>query len=195
MAAIPSYDGTRQAQLWKQAFERSYRVSYEILKHEWRNVPDEFLLMLNCRASVDCLDFWGKSKNVKRGEKIVQCIDDIISEWDLNPSNLFENGSKALKLLNEIREPRQQEKMSFLSKPTQMKSPALPAYSKALRSVSEKCMTYSEFSLLTSHPDLRWIMTDYVDRTPDSVSDFLVAYLVSRWQLLILVYYSSNCRL
>lgn len=91
--------------------------------------------------------------------------------------------------------PAARRKMSFLSKPTQMKSPALPAYSKALRSVSEKCMTYSEFSLLTSHPDLRWIMTDYVDRTPGSVSDFLVAYLVSRWQLLILVYYSSNCRL
>ena len=63
----------------------------------------------------------------------VQCADDIISEW------LFENGSKALELLNEIPARR---KMSILSKPTQMKPPASPAYLKVLCSMSEEYCLY-----------------------------------------------------
>jgi hypothetical protein len=54
---ISSYDGTERAELWKQAFERSYGVSFETLKRHWLHVSDELLLIRVCRP----LDLLGEA--------------------------------------------------------------------------------------------------------------------------------------
>jgi len=79
---ISLYDGTERAELWKQAFERSYGVSFETLKRHW----------------------WEKPHNVDRAAKIIRFADDVISEWKMKPRTyLFGNGTHASRLLKEIK--------------------------------------------------------------------------------------------
>ena len=73
---ISSYDGTKRAELWKQAFERSYGVSFEKLKLHWLHVSDKFLFILNRRASVDRLAYWGRPHHINRATRIIRLADD-----------------------------------------------------------------------------------------------------------------------
>ena len=84
---------------WKDAFEKSYGLSYDFLRQNVTNIPDKVLLACNRRASVLHVTDWKNHQN-----NIKKNADTIIEEWLLNPNDpdLFKEGSTAQTLITEI---------------------------------------------------------------------------------------------
>lgn len=62
VAVIAAYEGKARGSFWKDAFQVSYGVNYDAMKHVIKNVPDEILVMLNRRCSVKRLASWQKKR-------------------------------------------------------------------------------------------------------------------------------------
>jgi hypothetical protein len=92
VAVIAAYEGKARGSFWKDAFQVSYGVNYDAMKHVIKNVPDEILVMLNRRCSAKRLASWQK----KRGSQAKK------NNWAQRPETSFCTGSRGYKLLRLI---------------------------------------------------------------------------------------------
>jgi hypothetical protein len=71
---------------WKEAFEKSYGLSYDFLRQKINDIPDKVRLVCNRRASVLHVTDWQNHQN-----NIVDKANAIIKEWcqNLNDPDLF----------------------------------------------------------------------------------------------------------
>ncbi|KAN0074212.1 hypothetical protein V8E54_008149 [Elaphomyces granulatus] len=84
---------------WKEAFEKSYGLSYDFLRQKINDIPDKVRLVCNRRASVLHVTDWQNHQN-----NIMDKANAIIKEWcqNLNDPDLFKEGSTAQTLFTEI---------------------------------------------------------------------------------------------
>ncbi|KAN0067905.1 hypothetical protein V8E54_013833 [Elaphomyces granulatus] len=101
VAVIAAYEGKARGSLWKDAFQVSYGVNYDAMKHVIKNVPDEILVMLNRRCSAKRLASWQKKRG-SQAKKIIEYADDAISLWAQRPETSFCTGSRGYELLRLI---------------------------------------------------------------------------------------------
>lgn len=101
VAVIAAYEGKARGSLWKDAFQVSYGVNYDAMKHVIKNVPDEILVILNRRCSAKRLASWQKKRG-SQAKKIIEYADDAISVWAQRPETSFCTGSRGYELMRLI---------------------------------------------------------------------------------------------
>ncbi|KAE8153934.1 hypothetical protein BDV25DRAFT_5190 [Aspergillus avenaceus] len=83
--------GTRETR-WKRAFEVVYGLPFEILQQRRRSVSKRIQRVMNIRADIVTAELWAAELNRRRGQALLQLVDDILINWAEDPGCCVETG-------------------------------------------------------------------------------------------------------